>query len=250
MFQPVTDYFKLFLTLINWLVFTNVFFVAKRTLKKSKILRNNSDAKAKQIVAIMTSLLTLQNCFFYYYFEPYTIVSHDSGEIFRNILYGYFIYDLGNVMDGYKNSMMDKFYILHHVTSIMCLRYNLAKFYMVRAMIYAEISNLPLYIYKFMRVNYIALEKKHKEERENDKDKKEDMIGGSKELWESRKRLLAVKKVEIALYGFFRVVMLGKVLFDIFRDNKMVPLPFYSMIIIYFCGVYYSQKLWKTRNEV
>ena len=118
MFQPVTDYFKLFLTLINWLVFTNVFFVAKRTLKKSKILRNNSDAKAKQIVAIMTSLLTLQNCFFYYYFEPYTIMSHDSGEIFRNILYGYFIYDLGNVMDGYKNSMMDKFYILHHFKNI------------------------------------------------------------------------------------------------------------------------------------
>ena len=70
------------------------------------------------------------------------------------------------------------------------------------------------------------------------------------QLKSEMQKLLTLKKIELVVYGVFRVFFIGHVLFSIFKENINVPLPFYLMVVIYFCGVYYAQKLWKTMDRV
>lgn len=244
--------FPLYILLINYFVFSKQFFAAKSYLMHRYFLdeRNpniphypveSREKKAKLVVAIGNALLTIVNCLFYFYItsgENYGYTYKNDkimiSALFRNVLNGYYIYDTVNVLRGYKGTVMDKFYLFHHVGTMMCLTYNLRKYHIVTTVFYAEISNLPLYYYKYRLVQF-------KVKKENKK---------CTQLKSEMQKLLTLKKVEFAVYGVFRVFFAGYTLFRLFSENKNVPLPFYPMVIVYFCGIYYVQKLWKTLDRL
>ena len=242
-------WFQLYVLTINYFVFCRSFFAAKHYLKERYFLNlrnpeleilspDKREKRAKIIVAIGNALITIINCLFFFYFSGEGYLGNYEkrmvSTLFRNVLNGYYIYDTVNVLKRYNGSLMDKFYLFHHAVTISCLPYNLENYHIVTVIFYAEISNLPLYCYKYKLMDF-------KIQRGNKK---------STQLKSSIEKILTLKKVEFVVYGIFRVFFIGHIMLRIFIENKYIPMPFYPMIIIYFCGVYYTQKLWRTMDRI
>lgn len=125
-------------------------------------------------------------------------------------------------------------HIAHHITAIYTLQTiyssetNLQK-YILYAFITSELSNLPLYrVYHFLKANKV-------------KD------------CDYYKKLLNLKKIQLFVYGFLRIIVGGYLIFVSFSLYKHKPITTLSLMMIFSMGAYWFQHqvkgYFKTKKE-
>lgn len=125
-------------------------------------------------------------------------------------------------------------YIIHHLAAIyyiQCIYLYDTKMrnVMLFGLICIELSNLPLYfVYDFLKKN-------------NEKN------------IEYYKKLLGYKKIQLLIYGFFRIVIYGYIIYNYSIMAYHQPILVSSIYLIFFMGAYWLQHqikgYFKTKNE-
>jgi hypothetical protein len=100
---------------------------------------------------------------------------------------------------------------------------------MLLGLISIEISNLPLYyVYNFLKTN---------------KEKNEQYYN----------KLLHLKKTQLGIYGFFRILIFGYIIFNYTNQLMHQPILISSIYLIFLMGAYWLQHqvkgFFKTKNE-
>lgn len=100
---------------------------------------------------------------------------------------------------------------------------------MLSGLICIELSNLPLYfVYDFL--------KKNKEKNIN-----------------YYKKLIGFKEIQLTIYGFFRILIYGYIIYNYSKEALHQPILISSIYLLFFMGVYWLQHqikgYFKTKKE-
>lgn len=127
---------------------------------------------------------------------------------------GYFIYDSLYIVKHQKFNLVNFVLLYHHVSGINLLMDDEIKHYTFKMLLFAEISNLPsCFVYYLIKTK-------------------------------NKTFLQFMKKIQFALYSFFRIPFIGYYMTSAFKKfpynkNLYISLP------IYFMGLVWTSKLYK-----
>lgn len=113
-------------------------------------------------------------------------------------------------------------YIIHHLAAIyyiQCIYLYDTKMrnVMLSGLIFIELSNLPLYfVYDFLKKN-------------NEKNV------------DYYKKLISYKEIQLVIYGFFRILIYGYIIYNYSKEASHQPILISSIYLIFFMGVYWLQ---------
>lgn len=119
-------------------------------------------------------------------------------------------------------------YIIHHLAAIyyiQCIYLYEAKMrnIMLSGLICIELSNLPLYfVYDFL--------KKNSEKNDN-----------YEENINYYKKLINYKEIQLVIYGFFRILIYGYIIYNYSKEAFHQPVLISSIYLIFFMGIYWLQ---------
>jgi hypothetical protein len=132
----------------------------------------------------------------------------------------FYIYDTYYI---WFNKKLDGFgYIVHHMAAIYYLQCiylygSDMRFVMILALLCIELSNLPLYyVYDFLKRN-------------------------SEKTEQYYKKLLDLKLIQLLLYGFFRILVFGYIIYNYSKEAIHQPILVSSIFLIFLMGVYWLQ---------
>ena len=144
----------------------------------------------------------------------------------------FYIYDTYYIWFNKKEQGLS--YIVHHLAAIyyiQCIYLYDTKMrnVMLSGLICIELSNLPLYfVYDFL--------KKNNEKNIN-----------------YYKKLLSYKEIQLVIYGFFRILIYGYIVYNYSKEALHQPILISSIYLIFFMGAYWLQHqikgYFKTKNE-
>lgn len=125
-------------------------------------------------------------------------------------------------------------YIVHHLAAIyyiQCIYLYDTKMrnVMLSGLICIELSNLPLYfVYDYLKKN-------------------------NTKTINYYKKLLSYKEKQLVIYGFFRIIIYGYIIYNYSKDALHQPILLSSIYLIFFMGAYWLhhqiQGYFKTKNE-
>lgn len=160
--------------------------------------------------------------------------TNNSLIFIASILYPIVFYIYDTYYIWFKKKEEGFAFIVHHLAAIyyiQCIYLYDTKMrnVMLFGLICIELSNLPLYyVYDYLKKN------------------------DEKNL-EYHKKLLKYKEIQLVIYGFFRILIYGYIIYNYSKEASHQPILISSIYLIFFMGVYWLQHqikgYFKTRNE-
>jgi len=201
-----------------------------------KVLKNNNHyfGNIKNEDKIQRNIMSSFNAIGTIILVALYLITNNSLIFMASILYPIVFYIYDSYYIWFNNNEHGLTYIVHHLAAIYYLQCiylynNKMRNVMLSGLLCIELSNLPLYfVYDFLKKN-------------------------SEKNIHYYNKLITYKQIQFAIYGFFRILIFGYIIYNYSNEAYHQPILISSIYLIFFMGAYWLQHqvkgYYKTKNE-